>query len=243
MTSAVLAPDQLVIPEQEADALPRSVRLLLTGKMGAGKSFASDYLHERYGAVRWSRTELMKPLAHALADGAGELDVLLARVFPEETERSDVRRELFDYIGSYVPEKGKSRRLYQDVVEICQQHDPYCFETELEKRIHDAGQSDFLIIDDVRVRDAFDYFAARGYATLRIEADEEVRKKRMLARDGFLPAQETLNHRSETELDGVPHDFIVLNNYSDLPPFHAKIDRVVALLRNGQYERGVNRAL
>jgi dephospho-CoA kinase len=218
-------------------------KLLITGKMGSGKSFASAYLAEAHGAVRWSRTELMKPLAHALSDATGDLDDLLIRIFSDEDDRAEVRRELMAYIASYVPEPGKPRRLYQDVVEICQRKDPYCFEVELEARINAARGDGFAIIDDVRVQEAFDYFSERGYASLRINADEDVRKRRMLERDGFLPAPETLSHYSETALDRVPHDFVIVNNDENLPNFYRKLDRIVAHLRAGEVARGVNRAI
>lgn len=219
------------------------IKLLITGKMASGKSHASEYLERRHGATRWSRTELMKPLAHALADEAGDLDDLLGRIFHDEDERADVRRELMSYIASYEPEDGKPRRLYQDVVEICQRKDPYCFEVELEGRISHSLGSDFVIIDDVRVLEAFDYFTERGYTSLRINASEAVRKRRMLKRDGILPAEETLNHISETALDGVAHDFVIVNNDDDFEVFFAKLDRLLVALRAGEIERAANLAL
>jgi dephospho-CoA kinase len=218
-------------------------KLLITGKMASGKSYASEYLVSNHQATRWSRTELMKPLAHALADEAGDLDDLISRIFHDEDDKAEVRRELMSYIASYDPEPGKPRRLYQDVVEICQRKDPYCFEVELEGRINSSPGSHFVIIDDVRVREAFDYFSERGFISLRINSSEEVRKKRMLARDGILPAEETLNHISETALDGLPHDFIIVNNDDNLDSFYKKLDKLVLTLRSGEIEHGANLTL
>lgn len=209
----------------------RPIRLLITGRMGSGKSVAADYLADRHGAVRWSRTELMKRLAHAVADHIDSPDGILERIFPNPDQRAQVRDELLSYVTDYEPEPDKPRRLYQEVTAICQDHDPLCFERELDARIRDVS-CDFSLIDDVRSPAAVDYFAARGYSTLRLEASEEVRKARMRARDGYLPSDAVLNHPSETELDAVEHELVIRNDDNGLDAFHRQLDELVAKLRN-----------
>lgn len=206
-------------------------RLLITGKMGSGKSFAANYLEEEHGASRWSRTELMKRLAHAVADHIGSPDELLERIFPDPLQRAEVREDLLAYVCRYEPEPGKPRRLYQDITQICQNHDPLCFERELDSRIRAYGEGGFSLIDDVRSRAAFDYFTERGYHSLRIEASEETRLARMLSRDGSLPPKETLEHPSETELDDVEHEFTIRNETSDVADLYAALDRVLKEIR------------
>jgi len=215
----------------EKTGKPGSVRLLITGKMGSGKGYCADYISEKFNAQRWSRTELMKLLSHSVADQVGDPDAVLQRIFPDAGLRDEVRAELISYAAGYVSEPGKPRRLYQDVTEICQQHDPLCFERELADRIEKVGECDFFLIDDVRSAAAFDYFTARGYRSLRIEAPEEVRRSRMLARDGYLPSEETFNHPSEIELDTVEHDFTVDNDGADLDAFYAELDRIMLSLK------------
>lgn len=207
------------------------VKLLVTGKMGSGKSFGAAYLEREHGASRWSRTELMKRLAHAIVDHIGEPDELLDRLFPDAGERADVRRALLDYALRYEPEPRKPRRLYQDVAQICQEHDPLCFERELEERIRAYGDGDFLLIDDVRSRPAFDYFTERGYRSLRLEAPWEVRRRRIMERDGYLPSPYSLEHRSETELDQVDHDFTITNDGDDPTAYYVQLDELVRRLR------------
>lgn len=206
------------------------IRLLITGKMGSGKSYAADYLVDEHGAMRWSRTELMKRLSHSIADHIGDPDEILERIFPNEEERSAVRDDLFAY--HYQIEDGKPRRLYQDITEICQEHNPLCFEQELETRIRAVGSCDFSLIDDVRKLSAFEFFVDRGYATLRIDASEKVRRERMLSRDGYLPTEETFAHVSEVDLDGIEHDFTIRNDSQDLISFYSQLDRIVAQLRS-----------
>lgn len=212
------------------------LRLLITGKMGSGKSFASAYLVEAHGAARWSRTELMKKLAHALADQSGDPDIVLARIFADREERDQVRRELLEFIARYQRESGKPRRLYQEVVAICQRHDSLCFETELATRMM-LSPARFSIVDDVRTKASFEFFRERGFSTLRVNAPEPLRRARMLARDGALPSVETFRHYSELELDGVAHDFVIVNDGS-LDDLHAALDCVVERLRARDYEPG-----
>lgn len=209
------------------------IRLLITGKMGSGKSFAGDYLATKHGAVCWSRTELMKRLAHSVADYIDAPDPILERIFADPELRAEVRDELFAYSADYEPEPGKPRRLYQDITEICQSYDPLCFERELDARINTVV-CDFSLIDDVRSAAAFDYFAGRGYRSLRIDAPETVCRQRMLDRDGYLPSERTFRHPSETELDDVAHEFTIENDGRDLAEFYRQLDELVMRLRSGE---------
>jgi len=225
---------QLALDEQTAttpSGIEVPLRVLLTGSMGSGKSFISSYLTRKHGAMRWSRTELMKRLAHAIADHIGDADDILAKLFAAEDERAQVLAELLAYMDTYAPEPGKPRRLYQDITQICQDHDPLCFERELAQRIESVGVAGFSLIDDVRSRDAFDFFAAHRYITVRVEADEKVRRQRMLDRDGYLPSEATFAHPSETELAGAAHDYCINNDGDDADELYARVDELVARMR------------
>lgn len=206
------------------------MKLLITGKMGSGKSLAANYLVSEYSAQRWSRTELMKRLAHAVVDHTLPPDPILEKIFPEPNERDAVRSDLLRYSATYMPEFGKPRRLYQDVTEICQEYDPLCFEQELQERIDQSPAESFCLVDDVRKVSAFEYFVDHGFRSLRIEADEAVRRERILRRDGYLPSEETFTHSSETELDGTEHEFVLWNNEEDLRDFYQKIDQLMKSL-------------
>ena len=195
----------------------KEIRLLMTGKMGSGKSYAADYLRSEHGAMSWSRTELMKRLAHSVADHIGDPDEILFRIFPNDEERCAVRDDLFAY--HHTVEEGKPRRLYQDITEICQEHNPLCFEQELDARIRATGNCSFSLIDDVR-------------KLLRIDASETVRRERMMSRDGYLPSEETFAHISETDLDGIDHAFSIRNDSQDLIGFYGDLDRIVLQLRS-----------
>ena len=211
-----------------------TLKLLLTGSMGSGKSFISAYMTRAHGAVRWSRTELMKRLAHAIVDHLGDADSILATLFPALDERAEVRADLLAYADTYVPERGKPRRLYQDITQICQNHDPLCFERELATRIDRVQGGHFSLIDDVRSLESFEFFSERGYITLRIDADESKRRERMLTRDGYLPSEETFNHPSETVLRDVPHDYYYDNSGDDPDQLYHDLDQLIAEMRSQQ---------
>lgn len=206
------------------------MKLLITGKMGSGKSLAANYLVAEYGAQRWSRTELMKRLAHAIVDHTLPPDPILEKIFLDPSEREEVRSELLRYGATYMPEFGKPRRLYQDITEICQNHDPLCFERELLQRIRLAPDENFCLIDDVRKLSAFEFFTEHDFRSLRIDADEAIRRERIMRRDGYLPSEETFLHSSETELDDTPHEFTISNNSEDLRGFYQELHELMALM-------------
>lgn len=212
----------------------KTVRLMLTGKMGSGKTSGGDHIERVYGATRWVRTETMKRLAHALADQVGDLEALLAAVVPDDAQRDEVRARLLTYILSYEPEPGKPRRLYQDVAQIVMDADPLAFEREMFARMELAERDGarFQLVDDVRSAAAFEFFAERGYTSVRIDASDHTRRRRMLERDGYLPAEETFLHSSETDLDETAHDYVVNNDHDDPERFLRDLDQVVAVQIN-----------
>jgi hypothetical protein len=118
---------------------------------------------------------------------------------------------------------------------MCQDHDPLCFERELEARIRAIGNCPFSLIDDVRKLSAFEFFAERGYSTLRIDAPELLRRSRMLERDGYLPSEDTFIHSSEIDLDGIHHDFSILNESKDILSFYEQIDAVLLAIASPQH--------
>lgn len=207
------------------------IRMMITGKMGAGKSTAAVYLADAHGASRWSRSETMKALSHALVDQVGDLDGLISALLSDPRQQERARAELLRYAATYEPEPGKPRRLYQDVTQIVLAEDPLCFERELLARVESSGALDFVLIDDVRNVAAFQYFAERGYRSVRINASDARRQARILARDGYLPDPSTFDHPSETELDDTPHDYVIENESDREGALAAALDQVVAQLR------------
>lgn len=212
------------------------MKLVLVGGMGTGKTESARHLAERWGAICFERTRLMHAICHALVDGAGDLDHLLARLFPADDEAvEELRTQLLKYVLGYVPDERRQRQLYQQVVHIIQERDPLAFEVELETRVHmaqsQAGQSKLLVIEDLYTLPAFEFFTARGFRSIKLTAPLSLAKKRIEARDGFLPAEGTFDHETETDLALMPCDVTIVND-GTLTALHEKIDQ--ALLQLGQ---------
>jgi dephospho-CoA kinase len=205
------------------------LKMVITGKMASGKGAASGHLVERYGAKRMPREDIIKPFVYGIAEGDPATPERLAELFPDDQSvRSGLEQEIGRYMKSYVDEGGKRRRLLQDVIDFVQQRNAYAIEEALNRRIAAAAaDAPFVIIDDVRPLEAFDYFKGQGYITVRIEASRRIREQRMLERDGVIPPDEAFQHWTETALDGVPHDFVIYNETNDPEALTCKLDAVL----------------
>ena len=191
------------------------VRLLISGKMAVGKGTVSAYLVERHGALLMPREQIVKPFVYAVAAGE-RVFVLgaLAELFPGDPQaQTQVLAAIDHFMESYEPEEGKKRRLLQRVIDFVQERDPAAIERALDSRIRALDPPPrFVVIDDVRGLAAFDYFHRHGYRTLRVEADPQVCRARMLARDGLIPPEAAFTHWTETDLDQAPHEFLLRND-------------------------------
>lgn len=230
-------------------AAPASAwQLIIMGEMAAGKTTASDRLAERYGARTWTISQMIKRVSHALVDRPAELDTLLELVLPDSRLRDLGRSALLQFGETYEmtgTSKVDYRALYQDVGEILRHLHPetrFCWEEELARRIaavslglvHDAAPATERAVIDVRAKESHYFFCTlHGYRSLRIVAPLEVRRARILGRDGVQVIDESVfTHPSETDVRELPFDFTIDNGADD--PTHtslyAALDDVVAQL-------------
>lgn len=216
--------------------------LLVTAKLGAGKEIVCSDLVYRYGGQLWARAELMRQIAYGLIGRAGNLDDGLRRVFPDDDLRDEVRKELLHYVATYEPEPGKPFRLLQEVVELCQRHDPLCFDLELEQRMRAAGGS-FAVVKGIRSRESFEHFRSEGAASVRVVASNQARRERLRRKHGELDFDELFEHESETILDDLPHDFIIHNESDDIELIRPAVDRLMHALHTGRYLPGAEKQL
>jgi hypothetical protein len=199
--------------------------------MGAGKTTAQDHLVRVYGAQPWTTSGRIKQISHALIDQTGSLDDLLSVVILDHELRAQAAWDLMSYAGSYEPEPGKPRKLYQDVGEILRDLSPVtrlCWEEDLQRCIISSPAS-FPVVD-IRSKESYAFFAGEHhYRTLRIDAPLEVRKARMLARDKHAVLDEAVfNHQSETDVDDLQFDFVIDNSSDDPTTLYEALDQVVA---------------
>jgi dephospho-CoA kinase len=216
------------------DLITEPVRLVIMGKMAAGKTQAATFLAEQYGATTWTIAQRIKETAHALVDQTGQLDMLLESVIVDPALRAQSAVALLRFADGYELEPGKPRKLYQEVGQILRDLHPstsFCWEEELERRIQRSGQG--LTVVDLRSKEGYRFFVVdRGYRTLRIDATEEVRRRRLLARDRFAVVDDAVfTHQSETEVDSLEFEFVIDNNRDDLELLHDRLEAVVAAIR------------
>jgi len=211
-----------------------NVRIAVMGKMASGKTFASSHLVNQWGGTSWTVAERIKQISHALIDQNGDLGALLEVVIVNPELMDLATRELLRFADWYQPEPGdKPRRLYQEVGQILRDLHPdtkYCWEEDLERRIK-AYPSPLTIVD-IRAKESFNFFVnERGYASMLISAPEEVRMKRMLARDNHAVTDpKMLQHVSETDVDELDFEFTVHNPEDDPNKLFTELDKIVRLL-------------
>lgn len=212
------------------------------GKMASGKTFASSHLVQEWGGTSWTVAERIKQISHALIDQNGDLGTLLEVVIVNPELMDLATRELLRFADWYRPEPGdKPRRLYQEVGQILRDLHPdtkYCWEEDLERRIKECPSP--LTIVDIRAKESFRFFVEeRDYASMLISAPEDVRMKRMLARDNHAVTDpKMLQHVSETDVDELDFEFVVYNPEDDPNRLFEELNRIVRLLaeRSGRSE-------
>lgn len=208
-------------------------RLVIMGKMGAGKTFASNYLVDRHGAKAWTIAERIKQVSHALTGEFGDLGELLRVVLLDEQQQQMATRELLRFAEDYQREPGKPRQLYQEVGEILRDLDPstrLCWEEDLQRRI-ESHPSGFTVVD-IRSQASYGFFVGQHqYRSLRIDASRELRERRLLARDKFAVADPAVfQHSSETDVDQLEFDFVIENQGDDPRELQQALDAVVQQL-------------
>jgi dephospho-CoA kinase len=208
----------------------KQLKLIMVGQMATGKTSLSDYLQENYHATAWTVAEMIKRISHALVDHNGDLEKYLETTFPQEEEQRRALKQLLAFANRYKREAGKPRQLYQEVGEIGREINRHCWEEELMQRVA-SSPSDFILVDDVRSKEGFNFFTSRGFKSVKLVADLNVRKKRLLQRDGVLPNDSVFIHVSETEMETFPTDYHIHNESDDLSePIH-ELNKIIAILQ------------
>lgn len=209
------------------------------GRRATGKTSASQYLTETWGAQAWTVAERIKQISYALVQQTGDLGALLEVVLLDPELRDEASRQLLTYADNYQPEPGnKPIRLLQDVGEILRHLHPrtlYCWEEDLIRRI-EANPAPFIVVD-ARAKESHHFFCdQRDYASLLITAPEAVRQARMAERDEFVVVDPAATqHVSETDVDQLKFHFVINNDQlTDLQSLYTQLDDIVTQLSGSQ---------
>jgi dephospho-CoA kinase len=137
----------------------------------------------------------------ALANYAAELYGFRRFAFADALKKYD--KELFGET------KGKNRKRLQDFGQFCRTIDPLVWVNQLDKQLKQSDGN--AIITDIRQWNELEYCKQNGFVIIKVVADDEIRLERMNERgDNF--TLEDLQHKTETEMDEFPYDYLIENN-------------------------------
>ncbi|MGF9741623.1 AAA family ATPase [Priestia megaterium] len=124
--------------------------------------------------------------------------------------------ELTELIMEYFPEAiiqhGKPREHYTLLGQTFRKLNPMIWIERLEPllEVYEAMGHD-IVITDLRQQNEYEFLKENGYTIIKIEADEEVRKQRIIdAGETFDPKR--FYHETELSVDSLPYDYLVTNN-------------------------------
>jgi hypothetical protein len=112
-----------------------------------------------------------------------------------------IRNFAKDIYGDSWHEEG--RLLMQALAKIAREFDPLILVKRIQKIVTSYPDTPY-VINDVRFPNEVEMLQKLGFTVFRIEASWPIRLSRHIAREGRPPNPDTLNHITETALDGYP---------------------------------------
>jgi cytidylate kinase len=198
--------------------LGRVVLLAISGKLGSGKDSSAPLLMEALG-VSLSQHEFF---ARPLKDEVQQVIDILAS---SETLQEGVLRlsatmgakvNLMDVVAGYLyrgVQAGEITSSYQRTPEVRSalqfwgtevrraQDEDYWVKLAMKSTLALLASGVSVFVTDARfINEIEAILSVDGYA-VRLDISQEVQKERIKARDGIIPSEEALNHKSELELD------------------------------------------
>lgn len=175
--------------------------IAFSGKMRSGKDAAANYIEDRmtrlgYTVTRMAFADTLKRIASYAQHKAG---------LPPFKDR-----ELLQFIGVHF-----------------RKHNANVWVDALTTRVKDdleAGESDVILVTDLRFENEYEALRDMGFVLVRTHASPEIRIGR-----GAEP--HALEHISETALDAKDDEFgswnMFIKNEDSLEAMHGKLDRVI----------------
>jgi dephospho-CoA kinase len=199
--------------------------------MGSGKDAFGDYLVKKYGYRKLAFADELKSICKDIRDGY--LMKAIAKLTDAFNYDPPVSTTNMIYeFAKYPIEKGKDRKLLQDLGMWARGHMENIWISVVKKRVKSQGDIQFCICD-CRLENEFNAFP--DYIRVYIDADLETRRERIIARDGKHD-KSTEEHVSELEIDNMRElcDLIVDNNGS-IEELYKQIDELFAYMGDRFY--------
>lgn len=130
---------------------------------------------------------------------------------------------IYDIAYKYFGMAYKDRALLQAIGEKMREINPLVW---VNYAFNDAEQYERVVISDCRRRNEYSVGLKKGFLPIHIEADLDLRIKRLEERDGFYPDLSLLENESETGADGL--DFINVDNNGTFDELYKQIDKIMA---------------
>lgn len=165
------------------------IKVALYGGIAAGKDFVTDYLVTRYGFTRYAFADNVKSIAEYW--------------FPEiYGDGSKKPRELLQAVGTKFREIDENvwiKALLDDI------------ERKNKQRIKEGFYSENIVITDCRMPNEYQKLKENGYIFVKICANDDVRKQRMIERGDIFNSNDT-QHHTESFYDSFQYDHSISND-------------------------------
>ena len=150
----------------------------------------------------------------------------------EYLKNNNVKFEIFNFAGrmkeiatelfGYDP-NNKNRELLQNFGSKIREINPNAWIDSLNHRI---GEKQFVIIDDLRMENEYDYCKQNGFILVRLEVSTVVQEQRIkeLYPNNWQEHLDRRNHVTETALDNHNFDYIINTDY--ISSINSKIDQL-----------------
>ncbi len=169
----------------------------IAGKMGAGKDTIAEFLVP-YGYEHLSIAQPLKDVATIL--------------YPWVMKVGGVEK----------------RKLLQKLGDHLRKFDKLVFLKALEDRIKQAwDKGKRVVVSDVRLRIEYEFLRKLGFVPLKVVVDDEIRLKRLLKRDGYIPDEAASRHATETELEADDLYFVYIDNNGSFEDLKRQVDELV----------------
>lgn len=164
------------------------MKIALFGEGGSGKDYIANILIRQYKFSRYAFSDGIRKLAE--------------EYFPERYNLSEKDRKLLQDIGEKLREIDELiwvKYLFKEINQTTKERDLTSMSPEK------------IVITDLRQPHEYEYLKNEGYLFIRIQADENIRLKRMKARgDRF--NKEDMSHKTESYYNTFEYDFVIENN-------------------------------
>ena len=182
--------------------------IYFVGKAGAGKSYASKYLCEKYNYIL---AKFAYPVYHLAEDYCGMIqkDRKLLQIIG-----TDIGREKFG-IDIWV------QRFIQDLAIIKKTY----------QRLY--NQEVRFVSDDVRFINEHNVLKSNDWVGIYLDVPDNIRIERLKRRDGN-PQINTLNHSSEKAIDSFKKELIIIDASGSLENTYNELEKVIYRIKKGE---------